>query len=90
MGIKNKKIIVKISLKLIKNPPKSNVIIKYALRITWDISIKEEIQKKTPENSVIVPATNSDSASENSKMLIRFCKYIHKIISSTKKIEVIK
>ena len=48
----------------------------------WEISIKEAIQKNTPENSVIVPATNSDSASANSNILIKFCKYIQMIIKS--------
>ena len=57
--------------------------------MTWEISIKEEIQKNTPENSVMVPATNSDSASENSKTLTKFCKYTQIIINSNKNKDVI-
>ena len=69
-----------------KNPPHSNVITKYVLIITCEISIKEEIQKNIPENSVIVPATNSDSASANSNIFIKFCKYMHIMINNITKI----
>jgi len=62
-GYKKKINNIIIVLIVINVPPNSKVAIIKLLKIIWLISNNEYTIKKNPENSVTMPATNSDSLS---------------------------